>query len=87
MDTLLLSRHELSMKDVPLLGTIFVASALFWGLCYFIGYLYMHNFKKDCKYYHNLPNGEKALYLSRVPAMLHAIAASALAYVVIFHTW
>ena len=87
MDTLLLSRHELSMKDFPLLATIFVISAVFWGLCYYISHVYMYNFKKDCKNFHNLPNGEKALYLSRIPAMLHAIVASVLAYIVIFHTW
>ena len=87
MKSLLISRHELSMKDFPELATVFVVSATFWGLIYFIGHIYMHNVKRDSKHFHNLPSGEKALYLSRIPAMLHALLASVLAFIVIYYTW
>jgi hypothetical protein len=77
----------LSMKDFPELASVFVASAAFWGFIYFISHFYMHNVKKDCKNFHIQSEGEKALYLSRIPAMLHALTASVLAFIVIFYTW
>ncbi len=80
-------RHELSMKDFPVLASVFVGSAVFWGLIYTIFHFYMYKVKKDCKAFHNLPEGERALYLSRLPAMLHAALAAILAFIVVFFTW
>ena len=59
----------------------------FWSLVYFLSHLYMHKVKKGCKEFHQLNDGGKALYLSRIPAVLHASLASILAAFVIFGTW
>lgn len=84
---LLHHRHPLSTADIPLLGGIVLASASFWSLVYFSMYIYMNKVKKMNKEYHSLKDGDKALFLSRVPAALHALFAFILAAIVIFGTW
>jgi hypothetical protein len=76
-------RHALSFKDVPLLTGVLVGSFIFWSFVYFLNHLYMHKVKKGCKEFHQLKDGDKALYLSRIPAALHAFVACILAGLVI----
>ena len=87
LSTLLRERHELSTADIPTLGYVLLGSSGFWSLVYFLSHLYMYNVKKDCKAFHQLTDGDKALYLSRIPAALHAFLAFILASIVIFSTW
>jgi len=87
LSTLLRERHELSTADVPTLGCVLLGSIGFWSLVYFLNYLVMHKVKKGCKVFHQLNDGDKALYLSRIPAALHAFLAFILAGFVIFGTW
>ena len=87
LSTLLRERHELSTADIPTLGCVLLGSTAFWSIVYFLSHLYMYNMKKECKAFHQLTDGDKALYLSRIPAALHAFLAFILAAFVIFGTW
>ena len=84
---LLHHRHPLSTADIPTLGGIVVASGGFWALVYLLNHTFMHKVKKMNKEFHSLNDNDKALYLSRVPAALHAFVAFIFAAIVIFGTW
>lgn len=87
LTNLLHHRHPLSTADIPTLGGIVIGSAGFWSMVYFLNHTFMHKVKKMNKEFHSLNESEKALYLSRVPAALHAFVAFILAAIVIFGTW
>ena len=87
LETFLKEKHTLTTADIPTLASVLVGSFLFWAFVYLLNHMYMHKIKKDCKEFHQLKDGDQALYLSRIPAALHALLAFVLASVVIFGTW
>ena len=85
MKVFLQERHELSEADLPLLVGMFTLSVLFWSTAYSLSSYYMH--ARSNKHFHGLDSGLKALYLSRIVAMLHAAVAFTFGAFAYIHSW
>ena len=83
---LLEDTSDLDQSDILNLKYTFAASFLGFSLVYFISQLLL-DAKKSNKHFHNLKATEKADYLSRVGAIIHAILSAIVGTVSIFYGW
>jgi Na+-transporting methylmalonyl-CoA/oxaloacetate decarboxylase gamma subunit len=87
MSSFLLERHNVSKADIPLLGGIFVVATIVWFALYFISQVVMNTWQRHNKNYHRQSNEDKAMYLARIVAIIHAVVAFLYAFITIFFTW
>jgi hypothetical protein len=72
--------------DLKFFGVSVTATIIFFWIQYFIVEAYMDK-KKNLVDYQNLPKGQKADYISRIIANIHAVISSVFAVMGLVWSW
>lgn len=78
--------HPLSKADYPLLTTVFMGALFGWIVQYVFFEFLMNTVFRGAKHYHAQTKEDKAMYLARIVAAVHAFLATAAAAVSLLYT-